>query len=93
MPGDTDAAWWGAARRYGFDRVEIRVEDASFRDRLPSLKAAMADGACYPSVCVITDRLTGDWNADRRAHAMETMRVFLDVAEELGANEAVTSAS
>lgn len=94
LPGADASAKWDAARRLGFDGVELRgTSGPDLTARLPELRAARKAGAVFPSICVISDRFIGDWDADRRAEALATMKDLLSVAGEMGARGAVTPAS
>lgn len=94
LTGDDATRKWEAARRMGFDGIELRgTSGDDLKARLPELRAAKAAGAVFSSICVISDRFIGDWNPDRRAEALATMKMLLSVAGELGANGAVTPAS
>ncbi|MDG1737129.1 MAG: sugar phosphate isomerase/epimerase [Paracoccaceae bacterium] len=84
---------WHVAEGIGFNGIELRGTDAvSFRARLPELEKAVAAGADFSSICVISDTFIGAWDADRRAIALDTMKSLLDVAGAIGANGAVTPA-
>lgn len=94
LPDGPIMAQWTMAQDIGFDGIELRGMDAaSFRARLPELEKAVAAGACFPSICVITDTFIGAWDADRRTIALDTMKALIDVAGAVGANGAVTPAS
>ncbi|MCW1950121.1 MAG: sugar phosphate isomerase/epimerase [Octadecabacter sp.] len=85
---------WTMAQDIGFDGIELRGMDAaSLCARLPELEKAVASGACFPSICVITDTFIGAWDGDRRSVALDTMKALIDVAGAIGANGAVTPAS
>lgn len=85
---------WDAARRMGFDGVELRGSDAGdIRARLPELETAVKAGAVFSSFCVISDTFIGAWDAEKRAVALDMMKALLDVAGAVGANGAVTPAS
>jgi sugar phosphate isomerase/epimerase len=92
VPGDGIAAQWDLARRLGYDAIELRGS-AGMRDRLPELRAARAAGAVFSSICVISDRFIGDFEAGRRAEALAAMKELCDVAAEVGAKGVVTPAA
>jgi sugar phosphate isomerase/epimerase len=94
LSGETAMEKWDAARRMGYDGVELRGTDPiEVRARLPELEKAVAQGAVFTSYCVISDLFIGAWDADRREAAIELMKVIIDVAGAIGANGAVTPAS
>ncbi len=94
LTGKTAMDLWDAARRMGFDGVELRGTDAGeVRARLPELEAAVAQGAVFSSFCVISDLFIGSWDAGRRAAATDLMTAIIDVSGAIGANGAVTPAS
>lgn len=94
LPDETALDKWYAAQQMGYDGVELHGTDAAnIRARLPELETAVTAGACFPSICVISDTFIGSWDADRRAVALDTMKVLLDTAGAIGAKGAVTPAS
>lgn len=94
LPGATLAGKWDAARRLGFDGIELRGEGGfALRDRLPELRTARRNGAVFPTVCVIMDHFIGDFDAGRRRDALENMKSLLSVIAELGGTGAITPAS
>jgi len=93
LPGDTILHKWDRARRMGFDGIELRGDGASIAARLPELRAARAAGAVFPSICTISDRFIGDFDADRRAEAVASMKTLLSVIAELGGRGAITPAA
>lgn len=94
LPGDTLAAKWEAAQALGFDGIELRGTLAPpFRERLAELRQAQRAGVRMTSICVISDRFIGDFDAARRREALDHMKLLLSAAAELGAVGAVTPAS
>ncbi len=92
IPGDDLIAKWDLVRSIGFDGIELRGS-AGLRERLPELRAAAQAGVVMPSICVISDRFIGDFDAGRRAEALAAMKELCDVAAEVGARGVVTPAS
>jgi sugar phosphate isomerase/epimerase len=94
LPGDTLQAKWEFARAAGYDAIELRGKgDHHFRDRLPELRTALADGVVMPTVCVDMLHFFGAFDADRRRDAIEQMKSQLSVIAELGGLGAQTPAS
>ena len=92
IPGETLTEKWDFAAGLGYSGIELRGT-ATFRDRLSDLKAAAKAGVVMPSVCVITDRFIGDFDATRRAEALTLMKTLLSVAGEIGGKGVVTPAA
>jgi sugar phosphate isomerase/epimerase len=92
IPGDDLIGKWELVRGIGYDGIELRG-NAGMRDRLPELRVARDAGAVFSSICVISDRFIGDFDADRRAEALAAMTELCDVAAEVGARGVVTPAS
>jgi sugar phosphate isomerase/epimerase len=94
VPGDSLVEKWQRISAMGYDGIELHgLSGHAFRDRLPELRAARRAGAVLPSVCVITDRFIGDFDAGRRAEALATMKMLLSVIAEIGGTGAITPAS
>jgi sugar phosphate isomerase/epimerase len=94
LPGDTLQAKWDFARSAGYDAIELRGKgDFHFRDRLPELRTALADGVVMPTVCVDMLHFFGAFDADLRRDAVEQMKSQLSVIAELGGRGAQTPAS
>jgi sugar phosphate isomerase/epimerase len=92
IPGDDLGQKWELVQAMGYDAIELRGT-AGMRERLPELRAAMAAGAVASSICVISDRFIGDFDAARRSEALAGMMELCDVAAEVGAMGVVTPAS
>ncbi|MEQ3553695.1 sugar phosphate isomerase/epimerase family protein [Pseudonocardia nematodicida] len=94
LPGTTLTEKWDAARRLGYDGIELRGQgDHRIRERLPELRAARAAGVVMNTVCVEMLHFIGDFDADRRRDAVDNMRTQLSVIAELGGSGAMTPAS
>ena len=92
LPGDGIVEKWDFASSAGFDGIELRgTED--WLGRLDDLKAARERGVVFSSVCLISDRFIGDFDADRRREAIEHMKHLLSGIAELGGTGAVTPAA
>jgi sugar phosphate isomerase/epimerase len=92
LPGDGIVEKWEFASSAGFDGIELRgTED--WRHRLDDLIAAREQGVVFSSVCLISDRFIGDFDAARRREAVEHMRHLLSGIAELGGTGAVTPAA
>jgi len=62
LPGDSILQKWEFAASAGFDGIELRgTEDWS--GRLERLRAARERGVVFSSVCLISDRFIGDFDA------------------------------
>jgi len=94
LRGATMIEKWDHARRLGFDAIELRgAGDGGFAARLDELKAAAAEGAVMPTVCVEMRHFVGDFDADKRADALAQMKSQLSVMAEIGGRLAMTPAS
>jgi sugar phosphate isomerase/epimerase len=94
LPGATLQEKWEFATAAGYDGIELRGKgDRSFRDRLPELHKAKADGVVMPTVCVDMLHFFGAFDADQRADAIVQMKDELSVIAELGGLGAQTPAS
>ena len=92
LPGDDILDKWEFAASAGFDGIELRgTED--WRERLDELRAVREQGVVFSSVCLISDRFIGDFDADRRREAVEHMKHLLSGIAELGGTGAVTPAA
>ncbi len=92
LPGDDILEKWEFASSVGFDGIELRGTE-NWNARLDSLKAARDQGAVFSSVCLISDRFIGDFDAGRRREAIEHMRHLLTGIAKLGGTGAVTPAA
>lgn len=92
LPGETLPEKWEAALAAGFAGIELRARDG-FDARLPELRAAAAAGIPMPTVCPDTDHFLGDFDAARRADAVEQLRRQIDVMAEIGGSGLITPAS
>ncbi|HEY0697041.1 MAG TPA: sugar phosphate isomerase/epimerase family protein [Micromonospora sp.] len=94
LPADSLQRKFELATRLGFDAIELRGRgDLSFRERLPELRRARADGVVMPTVCVEMDHFIGDFDADRARDAVVNLRSQLSVIAEIGGTGAMTPAS
>ncbi|GAA3014881.1 MULTISPECIES: sugar phosphate isomerase/epimerase family protein [Streptosporangium] len=94
LPGETLQRKWEFACGAGYDAIELRGKGGhAFRDRLPELRAARADGVVMPTVCVDMPHFFGAFDADLRRDAVEQMKSQLSVIAELGGLGAQTPAS
>ena len=94
LPGDTLQTKWEFAQDAGYDAIELRGKGGhAFRDRLPELRRALADGVVMPTVCVDMLHFFGAFDAQQRRDALEQMKSQLSVIAELGGLGAQTPAS
>ena len=94
LPGDDLRAKFDAARRAGFDGIELRAEgDGRFAARLPELRAAARAGVVMATVCPVADHFIGDFDAGRRRDAIAQLRSQLRVIAEIGGDGVLTPAS
>ena len=94
LPGDSLEEKFDSAQRWGFSAIELRGRgEGQFAARLPELRRAAANGVPMPTVCVDMLHFVGDFDADRRADAVEQMRQQLTVIAEVGGRLAMTPAS
>ncbi|UNT00003.1 sugar phosphate isomerase/epimerase [Streptomyces tubbatahanensis] len=94
LPGATLQEKWEFAQAAGYDGVELRGKgDFHFRERLPELREAKADGVAMPTVCVDMPHFFAAFDADRRRDALAQMTSQLSVIAELGGAGAQTPAS
>lgn len=83
---------WRFATALGFDGIELRG-GAELADRLDELKRARRAGVIMPSVCAAMDHFIGDFDAEKRRDAVQTMKTLLSVIVEAGGFGAITPAS
>ena len=78
----------------GWDAIELRGKgEHSFRQRLPELRRAQANGVLMPSVCVEMSHFIGAFDVDLRQDAIANMLDQISVIAEVGGRVAVTPAS
>ena len=92
LPGADAAARWDAARRWGFDGVELRGA-AGMAARLPELRVARRAGLVASSICPDAGPFIGAFDAEERATARAALSELLDVASEVGAAGVITPAA
>ncbi len=94
LPGDTLQEKWEFAQAAGYDAIELRGKgDFHFRERLPELRRAAADGVVMPTVCVDMLHFLGAFDEAQRDDAVAQMKSQLSVIAELGGRGAQTPAS
>ncbi len=94
LPGETLQEKWEFAQRAGYDGIELRARgDFHFRERLPELLRARADGVVMPTVCVDMLHFLGAFDAELRRDAVAQLASQLSVIAELGGLGAQTPAS
>jgi sugar phosphate isomerase/epimerase len=94
LPGDTLQEKWEFAQAAGYDGIELRARgDLHFRERLPELRRARADGVVMPTVCVDMLHFIGAFDAAQRRDAVVQLASQLSVIAELGGVGAQTPAS
>ncbi|XTZ17826.1 sugar phosphate isomerase/epimerase family protein [Micromonospora echinospora] len=94
LPGDTLERKWEFALAAGYDAIELRGRAGfAFRDRLPELRRAAADGVVMPTVCVDMPHFFGAFDPDLRRDAIDQMKSQLSVIAEIGGRGAMTPAS
>ncbi|MFJ4438071.1 sugar phosphate isomerase/epimerase family protein [Streptomyces sp. NPDC088923] len=94
LPGGSLQEKWDFAQEAGYDAVELRSQgEFRFRDRLPELLRARADGVVMPTVCVEMLHFFAAFDDDLRRDALEQMKSQLSVAAEIGALGVQTPAS
>jgi sugar phosphate isomerase/epimerase len=90
LPGRTLPEKFEFARNAGYDGIELRARgDFAFRDRLPELRRAAADGVTMPSVCVDMSHFFGAFDPDLRRDAVAQLTSQLSVIAEVGGPGAV----
>jgi sugar phosphate isomerase/epimerase len=78
----------------GWDAIELRGKgEHSFRQRLPELRRAQANGVLMPSVCVEMSHFIGAFDEGLRQDAIANMLDQISVIAEVGGKVAVTPAS
>jgi len=92
VPGRTLSEKWALVSDMGYAGLELRG-GAGFADRLPELRAAARDGVVMASVCLISDRFIGAFDAETRAEAIGIMKELLSVIAEIGGQGAITPAA
>jgi sugar phosphate isomerase/epimerase len=94
LPGATLQAKWDFARAAGYDAIELRGKGGfAFRDRLPELRVARADGVVMPTVCVDMLHFLGAFDPGQRRDAVAQMKSQLSVIAEIDGIGAQTPAS
>jgi sugar phosphate isomerase/epimerase len=94
LPGETLQEKWEFAQSAGYGAIELRGKgDYHFRERLPELRRALADGVVMPTVCVEMLHFFGAFDEEQRRDAVEQMKSQLSVIAELGGRGAMTPAS
>jgi sugar phosphate isomerase/epimerase len=94
LPGDNLLDKWKFATDAGYDAIELRGKgDLAFRDRLPELRTALAEGIVMPTVCVEMLHFFGAFDPDLRRDAIVQMKSQLSVIAEIGGTGAMTPAS
>ena len=94
LPGDNLLDKWKFATDAGYDAIELRGKgDLAFRDRLPELRDALAEGVVMPTVCVEMLHFFGAFDPDLRRDAIVQMKSQLSVIAEIGGTGAMTPAS
>ena len=92
LPGDGVLEKWEFARAAGFDGIELRGT-GDWNGRLEEFRSARERGAVFSSVCLISDRFIGDFDAEIRREATDHMKDLLSGIAELGGTGAVTPAA
>jgi sugar phosphate isomerase/epimerase len=94
LPGETLQEKWEFAQAAGYDGIELRGKGGfAFRERLPELRAALADGVVMPTVCVDMLHFFAAFDEEKRRDALAQMKSQLSVIGELGGVGAQTPAS
>jgi sugar phosphate isomerase/epimerase len=92
LPGNDILEKWEFAASAGFDGIELRGTE-TWLGRLDDLGSAREQGVVFSSVCLISDRFIGDFDANRRREAVEHMKHLLSGIAELGGKGAITPAA
>ena len=94
LPGETLQQKWEFAQSAGYDAIELRGKGGfHFRERLPELRRARADGVVMPTVCVDMLHFFAAFDEEQRRDALAQMASQLSVIAELGGTGAQTPAS
>ncbi|MGH3313145.1 MAG: sugar phosphate isomerase/epimerase family protein [Streptomyces sp.] len=94
LPGETLQQKWEFAQAAGYDAIELRGKGGfGFRERLPELRKALADGVVMPTVCVDMPHFFAAFDAGQRRDALDQLKSQLSVIAELGGTGAQTPAS
>lgn len=94
IPGAGLREKWDLVQSIGYAGIELQGKGGpAFADRLPELKEAARSGVVMPTVCVVTDTFIGDFDPERRARALGTMKSLLSVIAEIGGSGAITPAA
>ncbi|MFC7343506.1 sugar phosphate isomerase/epimerase family protein [Saccharopolyspora griseoalba] len=94
IPGDTLEAKWEFAAGAGYSAIELRGRGRfAFRERLPELRRAAANGVPMPTVCVEMSHFFGAFDEELRSDAVAQLKSQLSVIAELGGRGAMTPAS
>jgi sugar phosphate isomerase/epimerase len=94
IPGNSLEEKWNFVQPLGFKGIELWGRGGpAFGARRPELKAAAQAGVIMPTVCVIMDHFIGDFDAAKRASALDSMKTLLSVIAEIGGTGAITPAA
>jgi sugar phosphate isomerase/epimerase len=93
IPGGSLEEKWELLQEVGFHGIELHGRDQAFAERLPELQKAAAAGVPMPSVCLISERFIGDWDADVRKLAVANMKTLLSTIAAIGGRGAITPAA
>lgn len=94
LPGSSLVEKWAFAQQAGYGAIELRAAgDYAFRERLPELKAALAEGVVMPTVCPEMTHFVGDFDPARREDAIHQVSSMLSVVAELGGLGVMTPAA
>lgn len=93
IPGGSLEEKWDILAEAGFDGIELRGKGGDFAARLPELRRAASNGVRMSSVCLISDHFIGDFDPDKRASAITTMKELLTTIAVVGGRGALTPAS
>lgn len=93
VPGATLEQKWELLQEVGFHGIELHGRDQQFGERLPELQRAAAAGVPLPSVCLISERFIGDFDAEVRRAAVANMKTLLSTIAAVGGSGAITPAA